>query len=152
MLFLSCKYIFTNPFHVSWNESQRGWTWVGFASAQMLQQEEDAVRSQAKPAVSQAMWGRKRGENCLEISGSRGFLKALSGYKGKEQQCSHSGLQRSCRKGDGLDVFPPVSLSLGLLECREEVRGSGAVWPSSVHLLSCSSPGHSCWQHIVFPM
>lgn len=29
-------------------------------------------------------------------------------------------------------MFPPVSLSLGLPECGEEVRGSGAVWASGV--------------------
>lgn len=46
-----------------------------------------------------------------------------SGYKGKEQQCSHPGLQRCCRKGDGLDVFP-----LGFLFPRAAAVQGGVRW------------------------
>lgn len=91
---------------MSWNESQCGWKWVGFASDKTLQQEKDATRPQAKHAVSQAVWGRKRGKTVWKGLALVTSKRPLSGYNGKEQQCSQQGLQRCCRKGDGLDVFP----------------------------------------------
>lgn len=98
---------------------------------------------------------------CGDGRGGKLFGKALHWWLPKGHSQGTTGRNSSVHSKDfkgvagretGWTCFPPVSLSLGLPECREEVRRKrGCVGQQGVHLLPRSPPGRLCWQHTAFP-
>lgn len=98
---------------------------------------------------------------CGDGRGGKLFGKALHWWLPKGHSQGTTGRNSSVHSKDfkgvagretGWTCFPPVSLSLGLPECGEEVRRKrGCMGQQGVHLLPRSPPGRLYWQHTAFP-